>query len=157
MDYTEKNIVTHVCRDIFRHRPGSKIFPNIFIDGFEADIFEVSRAGIMTEFEVKISRSDFFADAKKVDKHTDLKCGRRVNYFYYMMPKGLVDKSDIPEHAGLVYVELIDIPLLGGEIKTITRYDYQKVAPRLTKRKISTDQMMKYLTSMYYRFYQNYK
>lgn len=45
-------------------------FENVFVHSWEADLFSVTKgAGYAYEFEVKISRSDFFADFKKPKHH----------------------------------------------------------------------------------------
>lgn len=69
----------------------------------------------MHEFEIKISRSDFKADAKK-EKATQLVNGfyiawgqqreiRRPNYFYYIVPDGLISVDEVPSYAGLGYAQ----------------------------------------------------
>lgn len=95
---------------------------------FEADVFAINKTGYMTEYEIKISRGDFFADLKHKDyKHRNLrdinavsvydewkngnKTGGTVehinipNRFYYACPVGLIKKEEVPEYAGLVYVD----------------------------------------------------
>lgn len=51
--------------------------------------------------EVKISRSDFFADAKKPHRADGLGMGI---YRYYMCPEGLIQPDEIPEKWGLLWV-----------------------------------------------------
>ena len=94
----------------------------------EADVFGVNRNGYMYEYEIKRSCSDFKADFKnKQYKHLNLssgKCahnydewkngkrtGRKLhridtaNRFYFACEPGLLTKEDIPDYAGLVYIE----------------------------------------------------
>lgn len=93
----------------------------------EADVFGINNNGYMSEYEVKRSRSDFFADFKKEDKHRRLsqrntihvydewKKGNKTgntyerilipNRFYYACESGLINVSEIPEYAGLVYID----------------------------------------------------
>jgi hypothetical protein len=62
---------------------------------------------------VKISKSDFKADFKKEKKHLLLETkynGKSLtdndlcpHYFFYAVPEGLIDVSEVPEYAGLVY------------------------------------------------------
>ena len=47
----------------------------IFKEDWESDFFVQKQNGYSYEFEVKISRSDFFADKKKVSKHLILSNG----------------------------------------------------------------------------------
>lgn len=44
-------------------------FENVFVHDWEADLFSVTSSGYTYEIEVKISRSDFFADFKKTKHH----------------------------------------------------------------------------------------
>lgn len=92
---------------------------------WELDVVSINKNNFLTEYEVKISRSDFKADAKKkkwiyyTDKNHWFKC---ANYFYYVCPKDLIKVEEIPSFAGLIYVD-------AGEIITV------KKAPRLHKEK----------------------
>lgn len=52
--------------------------------------------------EVKTSRSDFRADAKKPHRSTGALCMGDLRY--YMVPEGLVTPDEIPEGWGLLYV-----------------------------------------------------
>mgnify|MGYP001800937776 CR=1 FL=1 len=40
--------------------------------GWEADLLSLTRANLLHEFEVKVSRADFLADKKKVWKHQQI-------------------------------------------------------------------------------------
>ena len=92
----------------------------------EADIFAISNAGFMYEFEIKVSRADFIADFKKIHKHDSLKKrdAQRTynkwkrgkitdekyslitipNRFYYTVPSELITKDEVPEYAGLICI-----------------------------------------------------
>jgi hypothetical protein len=94
----------------------------------EADVFGISGAGHMYEYEIKVSRSDFFADFKnKQYKHRLLSeksalhtldkwvRGKQTNEtydviclpnrFYYACPSDLLCTNEIPEYAGLIYID----------------------------------------------------
>lgn len=73
---------------------------NGYIYGWESDFWTMTVNGETREFEVKISRSDYFVDAKK-DKHIKLD---GANYFYYVCPEGLIKKSEVDPKYGLIYV-----------------------------------------------------
>ena len=107
----------------------------IFKGDWESDFFVQKQNGYSYEFEVKISRSDFFADKKKVTKHLILSNGKfveqkrlwnndrtgeddkwiieeterehlfRPNKFFYVVPKGLITVDELPKYAGLFYYE----------------------------------------------------
>lgn len=52
--------------------------------------------------EAKVSRGDFFADKKKPFRQTP---GDGMgDYRYYICPEGLIDKNELPEKWGLLYV-----------------------------------------------------
>jgi Archaeal holliday junction resolvase (hjc) len=51
--------------------------------------------------EVKVSRTDFFADFKKPERNIDVK-GLGV-YRFYLCPDGLIQPSDLPPRWGLLY------------------------------------------------------
>lgn len=77
---------------------------------FEADILAITKSMMVTEVEVKISKSDFKADFKKTHKHYRLqnpihdywRC--TPNKFYYACPYGLIKESEVPSYAGLIWV-----------------------------------------------------
>ena len=106
----------------------------LFRHNWETDFLVVQRnSGYCYEIEIKISRSDFFNDFKKVGKHSIMREGTypvkkykyrfdkelnknisehyyidtewkfRPNKFYYCVPEGLISKGDVPEYAGLMY------------------------------------------------------
>jgi hypothetical protein len=68
----------------------------------ECDMFVITKAGIATEIEIKISKSDLLADFKKGHNHGDR--GGRISYFYYAMPEALYEKVKdiIPPEAGIL-------------------------------------------------------
>jgi hypothetical protein len=163
---TANEIINGFCDNILVEKGASKVFPNIYIGSFEADIIELTASGYAVEYEVKISRADFRADVKKrsweqaKSKYDILQAGERVNRFYYIVPEGLIEESEIPEFAGLIYARK-------GEVRCCTSgtggfYYKQKVffesirrAPVLTKEKLSERIMKKCFESVYYRFHKH--
>ena len=80
----------------------------------ECDLLIVSKAGYVTEVEIKISRGDLRADAKKSHRHDG---GASIKYLYFAVPDyiiadGNVLKDDvmamIPERAGIITVRAED-------------------------------------------------
>ena len=85
---------------------------------WECDVFELTPAGYFREFEVKISRGDFFADRKKertvypvpwgetpkTESKHQLLAGqdRGPVEFWYLVPEGLVKPEEVPAYAGLM-------------------------------------------------------
>lgn len=85
----------------------SPVCENISFGFEEMDVMSVTKSGLICEFEVKISRSDFKADFKKI-KHQYHANGLKKhlpNYFSYVCPKGLILESELPKYAGLYYYE----------------------------------------------------
>ena len=107
------------------------VMENLYVFSWESDKLIMTRSDMLYEFEIKISRSDFKADFKKKDKHVILEgkeefvpsydkildCWKplheeyykvsrykKPHYFYYAVPEGLIDASEVPEYAGLIYV-----------------------------------------------------
>jgi hypothetical protein len=102
-----------------------------------ADIFGITVAGYAYEYEIKTSKRDFKADFRKRYKHNILKEAESQkeyisipNYFYYVVPENLIELSEIPEYAGLIYVKYSD-NYMGYYV------DIKKNAPKLHDRKAS--------------------
>lgn len=78
-----------------------------FLFNSEIDVLSISKSDLVTEYEVKVSKSDFKADGKKrkwIDyTHTDYKSC--PNYFYYVCPPDLIKEEELPyPFMGLIYV-----------------------------------------------------
>ena len=81
----------------------------------ECDVISVSKSNYIYEYEIKISRQDFKKDFIK-EKHTHIlnekftyvrkgeQLWRVCNYFNYVVPKDLISLDEVPEYAGLIYV-----------------------------------------------------
>ncbi len=86
------------------------IVPNVHWGKFmhECDLLIVSKAGYCTEVEIKTSRADLRADAKKWHGHNgDGQSGKRViKYLYFAVPEALKDAALelAPERAGIITV-----------------------------------------------------
>jgi len=90
----------------------------------ECDVISISKSDYIYEYEIKISRSDFRADFNK-DKHKLMleRKGTKTrmikennqmvkdtlyltcNYFNFVVPTGLVTAEEVPEYAGLIYMD----------------------------------------------------
>lgn len=73
----------------------------------ECDVLSISKSKYVTEFEVKISRSDFLSDKKKKKFQFYKKSIEKLspNYFYYCCPHGLIKENEIDDFAGLIYID----------------------------------------------------
>lgn len=108
------------------------IIPNFFYGSNECDLFRITHSDYVFEYEIKVSRGDFFADFKKESrdcrKHEMLATGTGdncPNRFFYVVPEGMISKEECPKYAGLLYYS-------GSRW-----FDVQKNAPLIHKRKVS--------------------
>lgn len=81
-----------------------------FVYDWESDYLCITKSGYVYECEIKISRGDYQNDFKnKVAKHIILEAKDtpklRPNYFYYVVPDGLITKDEVPNGYGLIYVK----------------------------------------------------
>ena len=153
---TANDIIRDFIKNIFMEKPNNLVFPNTYIGKFEADLIEITRSGYAYEYEVKISRSDFKADANKhftvgyFEKTTHLKSeqtkgGTRVNHFYYVVPRDLLTADDVPAFAGLIYANQHETRRMSFHII--------KKAPKLSKDKLGDNIKQKCFLSSYYKFH----
>lgn len=114
----------HIKRQLYRHYNGSDYkLTNTFIFDFESDFFCMSKSEYAIEVEIKVSRSDFFADFKKRDQFTKYENGKYVskvkskhdilqdktmtykpNKFFFAFPAGLIKTDEVPKYAGIIEV-----------------------------------------------------
>lgn len=100
----EKNILG-ILNSVFLSQP-KYLINNLYVFSWESDYLALTKSGYWYEIEVKISRADFKADFKKISKHEKLSSGNFCpNYFYYAVPEGLVLVEEIPQYAGLIYID----------------------------------------------------
>lgn len=80
------------------------IVPNVYwgLSGLhECDLLVVSKAGYLTEIEIKISRADLRADKKKWHNHESL----RIKRLFFALPDYLEHCIHmVPERAGIILV-----------------------------------------------------
>ena len=170
---TSKMIIDAFVSDIFRTKSGNRIFPNTYIGKWEADILEVTSSKYQYEYEVKISRSDFKNDSKKsmkryklnensshgyttesLLKHEFLQQGKRTNYFYFIVPDGLIEESEVPEWAGLIYFKRYVIyDIFNNPARIETSFKTIKPAKKLHGNKITDKQFLKLYESTYFRYH----
>lgn len=82
---------------------------------FECDVCEITKAGYFVEYEIKLSRADFAADAKKemrswvdgdcvtINKHKAIASKLGPSRFYFVCPENLIGDFELPSWAGLIY------------------------------------------------------
>jgi hypothetical protein len=81
----------------------NRMMTEFYVDGGLADLVFVTKAGYLTEIEVKLSLADLRADAKK---EKWLKPRPHVARFFYAVPNELADRlpADLPDNAGVLVV-----------------------------------------------------
>jgi hypothetical protein len=145
---TEMELQVELWRD--RGQTSALMMPNYQPKGWwECDVMAVSKAGVWSEFEIKVSMSDFRQDAKKSKrknwrdlelKHELLasRSERGPSYFWYLVPKSIAEQvaKELPEWAGLLCCEFVEWETWDG--RKAGRYFIQAEvkAPRLHLKKI---------------------
>lgn len=88
------------------------VIPNFYYHkSYEMDICQITNSGIVVEFEIKVSRSDYFKDFEKGkvsfsnhNKHTLIRDGLLpCNRFYFVVPDEMIKPDEVPAYAGLIY------------------------------------------------------
>ena len=115
-EWTEKKIQDKLR--MYFMSPNTKKYEitNLFIYGWESDYLAVTKSMLAYEVEIKVSKADFNNDFKnKQDKHLLFEDGSMIgrfpkgssmpNYFYYAVPDGLINVDEVPDYAGLLYVQ----------------------------------------------------
>jgi len=131
----------------------------------ECDVLQVTKAGYWVEYEIKVSRADFKADARKQVtagryssrhrtaplKHDLLRTGstRGPNRFYYVTPLGLITPEELPEFAGLIEVNI--------DWDKRRRWPHPREvvkAPRLHTEKLDKKEVDRMMVGFYHRYMQ---
>lgn len=156
---TEKSVQRILAADRDLVKRHDVMIPNCFTSyDNEADMFCIRKSGLCDEIEIKVSRADFRIDEKKIvqiaesvslsgrtkwsriPKREALQAGNMSNYFWYCMPEGIVDPSEVPEWAGLLHI-------VNGRVKTI------RSAKRLHGDKMSFEDRFKAARKLGYRYW----
>jgi len=118
--------------------------PNMYLYAWESDMLSITNSLYTHEYEIKTSLSDFKNDFNKASKHCmlsgTLEDGRPA-YFWYVCPCDLIDKSLIPDYAGLIYIETRNKPHV------------IKKAPRISRYKVTDTEMDKLLRGSMWRYW----
>ena len=118
MKESEKTI-QKILYKYFFERGGLVFCDNVFLSAWEADFVAISSSGSLYECEIKKSKADYLRDFKKTRKHSSLKKAYNLarqglspslkgipSYFYYVCEKSIISSTEIPDYAGLIYVDL---------------------------------------------------
>ena len=110
-----KNIESALVMYLYQksHSPITTKFTGMGLQ--ECDVISVSKSDYIYEYEIKISKSDFKKDFIKEkhnhiinEKFTYVRKGEQLfrvcNYFNYVVPKDLISVEEVPQYAGLIYI-----------------------------------------------------
>ena len=123
---------------------------------WECDIWGVTKAGRVVEWEIKLSMSDLRADTKKARglgrKHDVITTDRHApSRFWYVVPAELgVTVDHIPEWAGLAWART----WTGGEHRGAVTIWIAKQAPELGKLKVERRELVLVQRRMWYRYWE---
>jgi len=127
----------------------------------EADLISVTTAGLINEYEIKCSRSDFLREFKsKAEKHGDMKflfenkkskyTHHIPNYFFFVAPEGLIKPEEIPEYSG--HIEIKErVSRFRSEAPVFATM--KKRAPRLHREKITEDMIKRICHAFTFRYW----
>jgi hypothetical protein len=151
IEYSEHSI-QQALRYNFLSPSSVKYFTeNLNVYSWESDVLKFTNSGYAYEFEIKISKADFKNDFKnKKKKHALLENKEDVNkpnYFYYVVPEGLVTEDEVPEYAGLIYVYATII----GNGRPYYSFNEVKKAPKLHTEKMDVEKL-KLVDKFYYNY-----
>lgn len=130
-------------------RAGVAIIPNRHIPWwYEADAMAITKAAYWSEYEIKLSLTDYKADFEKAHgrKHERLKDGdpKGPKTFNFVMPAELAEQVAVPEYAGLIAVTQRG-PWL--KFQTIVS------APARKSNKLTHEQEVSMYRAMYHRWW----
>lgn len=130
------------------------IIPNTkFFRNFESDMIMI-KDKMIYEFEIKLSISDYMNDFKhkKIKHKLYMKGNEKIpNFFYFIMPKGMIQKDGIPEKYGLIEFEnFINNNTSSDPILT---FEYTKKAKLLNNEKLTYEQLIQLMTSLCWKLH----
>lgn len=140
---TLTNEISQRLNDFVRSSPYDIVIPNFYHGQWEMDLFKMTVSGLVYEYEIKVSLSDFKRDfdkkCHKGNKHELIENGKRVcNRFYFVCPAYLISVIECPVYAGLIYYQkgqyfsiVKNAPMLHKNKEIIT---YKELASRLSFR-----------------------
>lgn len=121
---------------------------NFFGYGSESDVIAINGRRFLVEFEIKLTKADFFKDKDKIthyqkqhiNKHDFYKQGLASSMFYFVAPKGVLTIDDIPEWAGLIEIKNVD-----SEYGSFLICNMVRLAKKLNSRKATDKEIEKLL------------
>jgi len=160
--FTEKEMQLALFQ-FMEDRGRTLILPNFSPRGWrEADLFSLTKALYWHEIEIKVSRSDFRADFRnKIHKHKAMagECEYLWKWmprtFCFATPRNMIQPEDIPEYAGLIWVDRQD---KGFENRwTGYRCEIVTKPPALPARRMEPEAVFKITNNVWFRFAREWK
>ncbi len=137
MKITEKTIQAVLMQWLMTNKHECVVPNTTNVFSWEADLISVTKAGLAHEFEIKISASDYKADARKVNKHWRLQNTQHGPAYFWYVTYGF--EIDPPPYAGWMKVV---------EVHGAPRCQLVVPAPRLHNNKITDKQRFQILRSL---------
>ena len=161
MTYTERTIQSRLMRD--RHWRGLTLPNYTPPNWFECDVFELTDAGFFREYEIKLTVSDFKADARKSQRRKGVDVFKRdllgepiqtkgPVQFWYVTPVGLLTPQMLPPWAGLIEISLRPPDLRYPQCFESKEHEVVK-APRLHNEKANERIRLAALVCCYWRLH----
>lgn len=110
-----KDQITKGLMNFAKGNPYDIVIPNFFLGRWECDMFKLTKSGLVVEYEIKTTVSDYKKDFEKAIgkydehynvvkhlKHDAVKAGQRCNRFIFVCPEEIVSKIVVPEYCGLL-------------------------------------------------------
>lgn len=153
-----------IAAAVMRRWRESFFLPNYTPFGWwECDVFELTKAGYFREYEIKVTRGDFFRDAEKArtrlgsgllstaTKYEDMTNPAQANRptrFWYVTPPGLLKLDEVPEWAGLYECDLEAAAKHRGSLNEL------RAAPKLHGEPLAPEVVKHAHGVCYYRFHE---
>ena len=115
----ENSIIVSLIRNLIINNHYTCV-NNIYYNKFECDLLSFTSSDLLVEYEVKVSRPDYFREFTGKDgKYMSIIKGERINRYYIACPEGLIKEDEVAPYAGLIWVtesghtnKVKDAPLL---------------------------------------------
>lgn len=154
---TEKQIQNKIWSNIPN---GNCTLPNFTpFNWWECDLCNISKSGYLTEYEIKTSKSDYYADFKKrcsgwrgtkckgkiegKNKHDLLRDKNCLPKHFYFVVKDDMEGLDFPEYCGIIVISE------NGYIQKL------KNAPALSRNKVCHETITKMQSTISRRYWMN--
>lgn len=126
-----------------------RVFPNIQLNRYEADLVALTRSGFLHEYEIKTTKADYLRDFRaKIGKHGQMEHKSfelKPNYFWVVAAFEIERIEDFPPYAGL-----LEVCQPKGKEPSLKVH---KSAARLHKRKVSDQFIQKLMIRGLFKYW----